>query len=76
MTKEEKQRTIASLLWEREGYQRNIVGATQDDDDEAVAKWEERVAQVDAELRRLGASAKKPAERASKRPGRRAAESR
>lgn len=54
VTKEEQARTIAALLEERKGY-------VQREDTE-------RVAAVDAELKRLGAYAEKPSQRAQKRP--------
>lgn len=53
MTKEDEKATISALLKERRGY-------VQRGD-------EERVKQVDAELRRLGASAEPKAKRATKR---------
>ena len=53
MTKEETQATISALLEERRGY--------------VLRGDEQRLAQVDAQLRALGASAEKPATRASRR---------
>lgn len=57
MTKEDDKATIDALLEERRGYVNR--GET------------ERVAMVDAELKKLGASAEKPVTRSQKRPGRR-----
>lgn len=61
-TNEEKKAMIAALLEERRGY------VNRGDDD--------RVAQVDAQLRRLGGSAEKPSQRAQRRPGLRSPETR
>lgn len=52
MTKEQQQAYIAALIREREGYER--FGMT------------DRVADVDAELKRVGHKAKAPARRATK----------
>lgn len=54
MTKEQDKATISALLEERRGY------VNRGDDD--------RVAQVDAQLKALGAAAEKPSQRAQKRP--------
>lgn len=62
MTKEETDAQIKALLEERRGY----VNRGEDD----------RVAQVDKELKRLGAAAEKPSTRAQKRPGGKQAETR
>lgn len=60
MTKEDTQATIAALLEERRGY--------------VVRSEDERVAQVDAQLRALGHGAKRPSERASSRPSQKKAQ--
>jgi uncharacterized small protein (DUF1192 family) len=52
-TKEQKQSYIAGLVEERRGY--------------VVRGLDDKVAAVDAELRRLGAKAETPAKRATKR---------
>lgn len=57
MTKEDREATISALIEERRGY--------------VLRGEEERVALVDAELRRLGHEAKKPSARASRRPSQR-----
>jgi len=53
-TVEEKKATIRALIEERRGY--------------VMRGLDDRVAAVDAQLRRLGASAEKPVQRASQRP--------
>lgn len=57
MTNEQRQTEIRALLTERRGY-------------EAAGK-KDRIAQVDAELRRLGAEGAPMIERAEKRPSKR-----
>lgn len=54
MTNEEEKTKIAALLEERAGYER--------------AGRKDRVADVDAELKKIGYQAEKPVERAAKRP--------
>jgi hypothetical protein len=54
VTKEEREATIRALLAERRGYE--------------LRGESERVAEVDAELRRLGHEAAKPQARAERRP--------
>lgn len=76
MTKEQDQSRIAALLHERRGYELRAVGAEEDGDEEALAAAKDRVKQVDAELKRLGHEAKKPSERASRRPSQRKASTR
>lgn len=58
MTKEEKEASIKALLEERRGY------LTRGED--------ERVAAVDAELKRLGAGAETASKKATRRPSSRA----
>lgn len=53
MTNEEQKAQVAALIEERRGYERR--------------GEKERVAAVDAELRRLGAAGAQPAKRAEKR---------
>jgi hypothetical protein len=53
MTNEEKKTLVAALLEERRGYE--------------IHGKKDRVALVDAELKRLGAEGKAPAKRAEKR---------
>jgi hypothetical protein len=53
VTNEQKKAKVAALLTERRGYENRGLS--------------DRVAQVDEELRRLGASAKAPAKRAERR---------
>lgn len=67
MTKERKQSTISALLHERLGYERRVAKAREIDDEKALADAEARVAAVDAELKKLGAAAEKPARRAETR---------
>ena len=57
MTKEDEKATIASLLEERRGY--------------ALRGLDDRVAQVDAQLKALAYDAEKPSKRASRRPAQR-----
>ena len=61
-TKEQEKAQIAALLREREGYERS--------------GNKERMAAVDAELRRLGHKASAPSKRAEKRPASSAKETR
>lgn len=76
MTKEQKASTIAALLHERLGYERRATKAKEDGDDEALELAEARVSGVDAELKKLGAAAEKPATRAVRRPSGQEAETR
>lgn len=69
MTKEQEKSTIAALVEERRGYEVRAVGAEEAGDDEALAAAKDRVAQVDAELKKLGAAATKASTRSEKRPG-------
>jgi hypothetical protein len=62
VTKEEKQATIGALLEERRGYE--------------LRGEDDRVAQVDAQLKALGHEARKPAARAETRPSRKASSKR
>ena len=71
MTKQEQAATISALLEERRGYQIRLLGAQEAGDDASAAAMVDRVAGVDAELKRLGASAEKPSSRAHKRPAQR-----
>lgn len=62
-----------ALLEERVGYVSRAEGAREADDAKAAAKWDSRVAQVDAELRRVGSedaipSARKPRKAAVSEP--------
>jgi hypothetical protein len=68
MTKEEKNRVVSALLVERSAYEARSAAALDDKDDAAFAAAQDRLAQVDAELKKLGAQAKKPSEQASRRP--------
>lgn len=54
MTKEEKEASIKALLEERRGY--------------VLRGLDDRVAAVDEQLKALGHQAKKPSERAQRRP--------
>ena len=76
VTKEEQQATIAGLLEERKGYVVRVLDAEEHADAERAKAMNDRVAQVDAELKRLGASAEKPSKRASSRPAQRQASKR
>ena len=76
MTKEQQKATIQALLQERHGYELRVVGAEEDGNEEALAAATERIKQVDAELRKLGHEASKPASRASRRPSGQAASKR
>lgn len=67
MTKEHKESTIASLLHERLGYERRALRAEREGNDEELAKANDRVAAVNAELKKLGVAAQKPARRAETR---------
>lgn len=62
MTNEENKATISALLEERKGYERR--GESK------------RVAEVDAQLKALGAGAEKPSKRAQKRPAQKASSKR
>jgi hypothetical protein len=62
MTDQERQAYAKALMREREGYVR--------------AGDDERVAGVDAELRRIGADGTPPSQRASRRPAKGASEAR
>lgn len=68
MTKEQQKAMISALLQERRGYERRLVGAEEDANEEAAAAAKERIKQVDEQLKRYGHEAKTPAQRASKRP--------
>lgn len=57
MTKEDEKATIAALLEERRGYE--------------LRGEDERVAQVDAQLKHLGHDAEKASKRAARRPAQR-----
>lgn len=75
-TSEEKKATIQALLEERRGYEQRVQAAEAADDSEAAEGAKTRVKGVDAELKRLGASAEKPSERATTRPAQRQASER
>jgi hypothetical protein len=62
---EHKQSHLGALLREREGYVAKVAGADEDSPD--AHKYQRRVDQVDDELKRLGAAAKIPKDRAEKR---------
>lgn len=68
VTNEQKKRTIAALLEEKRGYENRALKAEEDGDDEALEIANDRVKAVEAELRKLGASAKRGSETAEKRP--------
>ena len=70
MTKQEQAVTISTLLEERRGYQIRLLGAQEAGDDASTSAMVERIAEVDAELKRLGSSAEKASKRAQKRPAR------
>lgn len=71
VTNEQKDRTIAAYLEERRGYEGRLVGATEAGDEAEIERWQARVAEVDAELRRMGAGARTSQQTAEKRPSRR-----
>lgn len=76
MTNEQRDRTIAAYLEERRGYEVRLVGAKEADDEAAIEAWETRVAEVDAELRKIGAGARTSQQASEKRPASRAASKR
>ena len=51
-----------ALLEERVGYVQRAAAADEEDDARGAAKWSSRVAQVDAELRRIGSEDAIPSE--------------
>jgi len=62
-----------ALLEERVGYVTRAAAADAQGDDKDVAKWEDRVAQVDAELERIGSKDAIPSARSERKPRKQAA---
>lgn len=56
-----------ALLEERRGYVTRAAAAEAEDDAKGAGKWSDRVAQVDAELRRIGSEDAIPAEEKPRR---------
>lgn len=76
VTKEQEKATIAALLHERSGYENRARKAEEDGNDEAKADAEDRVSQVNAELKKLGHTAQTGQQRAARRPANKDTETR
>lgn len=63
-----KKRTVEALVRERVGYERRLETAKAEENEDTASAMEDRIDQVNAQLRHFGENAAAPAKRAEKRP--------
>ena len=65
---EKKKSMVAALMRERTGYERRLAGAQSEGNDKLAGAMEDRIDQVNIQLRHFGENAAAPARRSEKRP--------